>query len=524
MKKLILILFLVFLANNIAQTKKVEGKVTFVSAQNVYVQFVSTKGIEQGDTLYKKETLSPILIVKFKSSTSIAAELLNKQIKISKNDIVIANAKISEKKEEKQKKVDLSRFQGKSVKKVARVKREKYTGKIGITSYSNFSNTSNNPDYQRWRYALSLGAWNILESNFSLTSYATLNYRADQWNDVKSNLGNSLRVYDLAVNYKFADNLSFWLGRRINQKVANISVLDGGSVEYSFGAYSFGVLAGSRPNPSDFGVNFNYLEYGGYVSRVDSLKKGILTNTLAFMQQNNHSKIDRRFLYFQHSNSIFAKTNIFLSTEIDLYKNLNGKEEFIFRLTSLYLSVRYRFSNKVAISASYDERKNVIYYETYKTYAERLFDEAVRRGFRARVNIRPFKYVNVNLNAGFRMREGDNLPTINLGGAVTHSRLPFYNLSGTFNANFINTSYLTGGIVGVRLSRSYFDGFLYASMNLKGIFYSYGVGELLINQNVLGLDLSFNLFKKMALSLTYEGVFEGRDTFSRIFIGLNQRF
>ncbi len=524
MKKIIFIIYSLILVNlNFAQKIAVEGNISFVAKDNVYVNFESTEGIEVSDTLFGKNK-NPLLLVKYKSSTSVAAIKLPGAA-VKKGDVVIAYAELKSREGKKEEKFDLSKYDkssGKNVKGIS--SRERYSGKIGITSYSNFSNTNNIIDYQRWRYALSLGAWNMFNSDFSFTTYATMNYRADQWSDIKSNFSQALRVYDFAINYKPSEILSFWVGRRINQKVANISVIDGGSAEISLGGINVGLLAGSRPNPGDFGVNFNYLEYGAYFSRDDSLANGKMTNTLALMQQLNHQKVDRRFLYFQHSDNIFNNMNIFFSTELDLYKNINGIEENIFRLTGFYLSLRYRFSHSVSASISYDERKNVIYYETYKSYAEKLFDEAVRRGARIRVNFRPFKYVSASVNAGFRNRDGDKQPNVNLGGSVSHSKLPFFNLSGSLSGNFINTSYLTGGSVGLRFMRSFFNGFMNSSLSMKGLFYAYGVGELLINQNVLGFDVSFNLMKKLSLTITHESVFEGRDTFGRTFISLNQRF
>ena len=110
------------------------------------------------------------------------------------------------------------------------------------------------------------------------------------------------------------------------------------------------------------------------------------------MQQMNGSNIDRRFIYFQHSNSIIKNLYFIGTLEADLYKmtvdtvNNTEKTSGTFDLTGIFLSLRYRLSDRFSISGSYDARKNVIYYETYKTYVDRLLEDQMRQGYRLQMN------------------------------------------------------------------------------------------------------------------------------------------
>src|ERR1035437_7048466 len=56
----------------------IEGKVNYISSQNIYVQFVNTVGVEIGDTLFslKNDTYKPLLIVKNKSSISCIGTII----------------------------------------------------------------------------------------------------------------------------------------------------------------------------------------------------------------------------------------------------------------------------------------------------------------------------------------------------------------------------------------------------------------------------------------------------------------
>ncbi len=91
-----------------------------------------------------------------------------------------------------------------------------------------------------------------------------------------------------------------------------------------------GVLAGTRPDYNDYGFNKNLLQYGGYLA-FDTKKDDIFTqSSLAFMEQMNNMKTDRRFLYFQHSSSLLKNLYFFSTFEVDLYKvqNFHSSKHF----------------------------------------------------------------------------------------------------------------------------------------------------------------------------------------------------
>jgi hypothetical protein len=62
---------------------------------------------------------------------------------------------------------------------------------------------------------------------FSYSQYISFAYRADDWNTISSDLFKALRVYDLAVKYNFNERTLLWFGRHLNNKISNISSIDG---------------------------------------------------------------------------------------------------------------------------------------------------------------------------------------------------------------------------------------------------------------------------------------------------------
>ncbi len=522
---------------NASTIEKVErtGTVTYKSSQNVYVKFESTDGILTGDTLFQKinSRLVPAMIVKFISSKSVAGETINNlELKIDDKLIAVTEREIPDKVAEENNTAGLTiplakegEVKNEPHENQIQIKERKSTlkGRFSVQSYSNISNSIYFADNQRWRYTFSLNAKNISGSKLSFSNYMSFAYRADQWADLRNNFGRSLRIYDLALNYDFDETTSLWVGRYLNMKISNISSIDGMQFQRGFDRNYVGIVAGSRPNFTDLGFNLKLFEYGAYIGRDDSLGSGYMSNTLAFFEQTNDFKTDRRFIYFQHSNSILSNTNLFISSEMDLFKMISGVKKYEFQLTSLFASLRYSPLRAVSFSLSYDARKNVIYYETYKNFIDSVFENETRQGFNLRMNIKPAKYVYVGLSAGYRYQKNDLKPARNFGGYISYSQIPLIEITPTLSYTKLITSYIDGGDAGLRLSRNIgnnFDLSLYYR-NTQYKFYS-SIGSL--NQNSISVDLSTILFRPVFVTVSYEGIFESTATSGRVLLDLTTRF
>jgi hypothetical protein len=53
----------------------------------------------------------------------------------------------------------------------------------------------------------------------------------------------------------------------------------------------------------------------------------------------------------------------------------------------------------ISFSLSYDARKNVIYYQTFRNSIDSIIENETRQGFRIGMNIRPFNNLFIGLNA-----------------------------------------------------------------------------------------------------------------------------
>ncbi len=516
---------------------KEKGNVTYLSSQNVYVQFANTAGIQIGDTLYSflKEEKIPTVVVKYISTKSCAGENISSEklnvgdnlFAFIKNEIenetiptdTLLKAAVVESPSVKMEIEDKSFTAPEKFEKKSNV-----SGRFSIQSYSDFSNSIYANDYQRWRYTFSLNAKNISGSNLSFNNYMSFNYRADQWNSISSNLGRNLRIYDLSLKYDYNETTNIWIGRHLNNKISSISSIDGIQFEKSLDKYFSGFVVGSAPNFSDLGYNIKLFEFGGYFGRTDSLSSGYMENSIAVFQQTNDFKIDRRFFYFQHSNNLISNLNLFLSSEFDLYKRTKGKAESDLSLTGLFFSARYSPHRIISLSASYDARKNVIYYETYKSFIDSLIENETRQGLRVNTNIRPVKYVFMGLNAGYRFQKGDARSSTNYGFYLTYSRVPFLEISSTIAYSTLKTNYTKGSDWGISFSKYNIFSNIDLTFSYRKNIYEFQTAAYSLKQDVLSVDAYIRLIGQFNLSFSYEGTFENQRTTSRLLAGFSSRF
>jgi hypothetical protein len=505
----------------------IEGNVSYLSSQNIYVKFGSTDGIEVGDTLFTKnnDELIPMMVVKYISSKSCSGT------KLTLNNLEVGNSAIAFVKEKEVIEPTISVATTKvnsviSAKKTRKRRNKKVgdiSGRLSLSSYGNIS-SMDNTDFVRWRYIFAAHSQNFRSSKFSFDSYISFNYRSTDWNYIKNNFSDAFRIYSLSVNYQFNENLNLTLGRKINRNISNIGAVDGVQLESKFSNFTAGVIAGSRPDFLNYTFNSKLLEFGGFINHSLLFSSGSMQNSFAMFQQTNDFKVDRRFLYFQHSSSLIKQIHLFLSTEVDLYKRENNIEKNDFSLTGLFASFRYQPMRELSFQTSYDSRKNVIYYETFQNYTDSLFENATRQGLRFRVNIKPINRLFIGLTYGYRFRTGDIRSSENYSGNISYSSLPF--ISGTFGIsyNHLSTSYLDGDIFGLRYSRDIIPGVIYSSLNLRQINYVFLNGAPDLQQTIVGVDLSWSIMRRLSLSLNYEGTFDKDYNYGRVFFNLTKRF
>jgi hypothetical protein len=504
------ILFLLFFLAVKGQNKieYIEGRVSYISSQNVYVKFKTTDGILVGDTLFKKEDqiFKAVLKVNSISSISCVGEyLFSGQLNIS--DLLYA--KISIKIEETKPSADVEEDTILAVKSnnlkspvEKRNPKSKILGHVSAASYSSFS-SENNTSFMRMRYSLALRKMNISKSKLSAETYINFSHKTAEWNEIKDNIYNGLKIYNLNLRYDFSKESYMLIGRKINFELSNVGAVDGLQVQKNFRSVNVGGFIGSRPDYSDYSFNFNMLQYGAYLAWKIDKPKNTIRNTFAFIEQRNNKEIDRRFAYLQHRSN-FKKLYVFGSLEADLYKMLNGESQSTVSLTSFYFRTRYRFTPKLSLSASYDARKNVLYYETFKNLLDSIIDSEVRQGYRLRLYYRPSQKLSMGFSGGYRFRKTDPQPAYNLIAFFNYYKLPLWDLNASLTATYLQTTYMSAGIYALRLQKSLASDKLFLALNYRYLNGLYNRYEQKLIQSYVELSVDWKVYQKMYFSLNYE--------------------
>jgi len=168
--------------------------------------------------------------------------------------------------------------------------------------------------------------------------------------------------------------------------------------------------------------------------------------------------------------------------------------------------------------------QNIIYYETDKTYVERLLDAAMVQGFGAQVSYQPVKYLSIGVNAGYRDSKKDPRPTKNLYGYISYSRIPALLLSVTISVTMLETGYMSGQIYGAGISRDLVAGKLYAGLDYRYVSYKFYSGEAAMVQQMGEANLTWRILRKLSCGIYYEGTFDKNSIFNRIYFNITQRF
>ncbi len=532
--QIIILLFSYLCVETLAQsTEMLEGSITYANAVNVYVRFSSTNDLQSGDTLYimTDNKWIPALTVNKMSSISCVTNPIG-TIKYKVGDkvgyykknivplVVESKEKMKVKNEMVHEAIALPDSIDHTEKGKGAVRKQTYSARLTATTNASLDDGSNN--FQRMRLALSFNINNIKGSKLSLQNYITYRHRygVDQ---SQTGFYDDFKIYALSATYDASNNTSFTLGRKINNKIANMGAIDGLQAEHKISDWILGAFVGSRPDIFNYSFNQNLLQTGAYFAHEKSILKGTLQSSIAFAEQTNHGKTDRRFVYFQHSSSIINNVNLFCSVELDIFQNINEVKTHNINLTSTYFSLRVKPHKKLALTASYDNRRNVIFYESNRLYIDQLLSQETRQGVRLMANYNMTRGINFNVSSFYRYQENNPQPTKNYVANVNFNNFPLLGAQVNINANTLETYYFNGTILGGRISKNILKSAVYLEVNYRNVNYTFLNSESQLKQDIIGFATTIQLQRATSLTLSYEGTFEPIKQYHRYFATIMHR-
>lgn len=493
-----------------AQSGPEHGKVSYVTSRSVYVAFPTTEGIEVGDTIYKADegALVPFLVVDQKSSSSCVTHAILEERPVKGDLLVHQTSRVAAPLDEVPE--DLAAEKNDTLRYEERIR-----GRVSVGSYSTMANQRD--DNHRMMYRLSVNADHIKNSKFSAETYVAYRQLMLTPERASGRKTNFLNIYNLAVRYDATPTLSLAFGRKINNKISSLGPIDGLQAEKHIGHFYSGAVVGFRPDFVNQGFNPNLLQYGAYVGWQAEKEKLYSTTTLGLLQQTNSGAIDRRYLYFQHSSTINWNLHLFASAELDVYNQLDGEQTADARLTNLYVSGRYRFSRKLSLTVSYDSRRRVLFYESFRTDAQRmLLDDEAMQGIRARLYYRPFKYTSVGVSYSKRFQNSNRNASDNYNLYISRSKVPFIGGRMGLTLNRNESVYLVNQALSLRHSRDLIRRKLGLDLYLRAVDFTYTPTEAIAGSNANNLQFyyggSLNYRIKRTWTASLLGELSMRDT------------
>lgn len=503
------------------------GKVTFITSNNVYVKFDNTEIITVGDTLKFVNQISPCLLVKSKSSKSLVCSTIN-DCTVNKGDEVYFLYNL----DKKNVKVPLSVAPVPLITEIDSAEPEKtvakdisrVNGRISVASSSSLSELRG--DRHSLMSTLSFEASHIKNTGFSFESY--LNYRQ---NFISEDIDYAMEtkffnVYDLNLRYDFDTTFTLVLGRKINPRISSVGAIDGLQIEKSVGKNYLGAIAGFRPDIFDYSFNSDLFEYGAYIGRASKNKNFYAETTLGFLEQQNNGETDRRYVYLQHSSTVFSKLNLFSSLELDLNNKLNDSTDIPLRLTNLYASARYRFNKNLDLSVSYDSRRRILYYETFQSEIEKLLDEDLaRQGLRMNINVRPMNNLQTGFSYSKRFQSDDQNKSDNLYGYISLTKIPLVGGNLSVNYNMNTSNYLKSNILSIRHSRILVRDKLDAEFYYRLANFDYFNSTIpVLKQSYYGTSLSYKINRELLFGIFGEYASSTQEDGFRINTRIVKRF
>lgn len=235
------------------------------------------------------------------------------------------------------------------------------------------------------------------------------------------------RIYEFSLSYGGSDNaMSFQLGRILPRHLTRVGYVDGGAIDFHTGAgWHVGLSGGVKPRwqySSDDLTLQKYGIYAGYENRSQGNVQ--FDQYVAFAGEYHRSDISRELLNLQGTLKVGKSLWFNNQFEVDINrswrKEKSGKS---LELSSVFLNARWRINKQVSLGSSYDTRRN---YWTYiqQSIADSLFDDQLRRGARADLNLSlPYQLI-LNSQIGYRKAADESDPTISLVFYASKSGVP----------------------------------------------------------------------------------------------------
>lgn len=268
------------------------------------------------------------------------------------------------------------------------------------------------------------------------------------------------RIWELSFTYddpQAAFNLA--AGRILPRRVASAGYLDGLLVERRLSDHTrIGLLGGAHPRWAYDTKAVSLQKGGGYFSYISGEPaRFYFEQTIAGIGEYHGSNVSRESILLQGRFNRGGQYIVYHTVEIDVNrswrKEKTGKSV---ALSSVYVGGWYRFTPRIRVNVSYDNRVNYWTYDTRST-VDSMFDDHLRQGVRGQIDLTLPEHFQSSIGYGLRKRQGDvsatksysfNLNKSGLWRRTAHAFVQYSGFDGPFEHGYNYTARLTDYVSG----------------------------------------------------------------------------
>ena len=533
------------------QSKRVEGKITYIAGDAYYTDIGKDKGAIRGDTLYSKSYRNAILIIQSISRKSSYCTPIQTSQKISFGEEVFVNTTVTpaqpvpdsltQKDTSRNVKSDYSTLwvgalskagdgndslaQAASKQRIVSASNQRpnqLSGRIAFQSFMSHDRLNPNYSYQQPGGLINIDINRIQGSYYNLSAnirfrktYSSRPIRSDNY---------PVRIYELSLEYNNPSSPFRYAAGRIFAPVINgVGNFDGVFFGYKLSNHwEVGTFGGTQPNNLNSKPDMTNSKLGIYANYKKTWSPTWRWNTtMAFSGQYYNNKIDREYFYVQNDAALGSKVYFYQNSEIGINRsNLSNRKSKI-EISNFYIMGHYTPVSSIALSASYDARINVFLIQSYRAIPDSLFDDALLQGFRGDVSWRATRQITISAGTNVRTRAGESRKTY-----LNSAGIYYYNfLRSQYNLNYrfflTTTPYTKANSSSYGISKQFSN--LYLTATFRTYHYRYTYQNSQYSRNSITLDGSYSISRRLFTTFEYEYSTGKLEKADRFFIELSFR-
>lgn len=503
--KIILLLFFTGLfADDI---EIVNGKITYITVDQVYCDIGSKQNIVIGDTLKitRRGDFLGSVIVSHVATNSSVSDKISSQIEFQLGDIVILQIN------DNRNIVNENNINIKPIIVDNPIEKPKQNIKFSqhgtISLRTNYNTISNELMlYQSLQYGL------VINNPFPIHLFA--------FGQSNSNTGKFI-LYQAKLDFGSRKKGIFvQAGRVFTAELSGIGATDGILTQWRKNkSYSIGALFGFQPDNESYKPNYLQKKIGVYSTINKKLNNLTLNGTGSIVGQYEENIPQREYLFFKIKGRYKSNLEFNIWQLNDFYRDeLNNTSNL--ELTSSQLSVRYKAIFGIVLQSKYSMRIQPLYFTNYESTQDSLISNEIRSGWLNSIRFSIPKIGQFQIGSNIRIQNSSEMAYLLRFNYQSHQIKEKYILG--WNLNWIKNDIING-----IQNKFQYD---WEINNKKSFFleyelyqYGYGVNPFDFIQHSFSISFDQSISKHLYFYSAFDFIIDGQLNQTFIFSGLSYR-